>query len=202
MSLIRKWWSAFIILAAVSVLFSFSIISAFNIDKENKDILEPFYGVSSKLTAELERIAFADDEVQAMVKNREYVLHVSGETIEVKDYNLAVGVYIKSNTTPAEFRTWIKNGRQDSSIIDKYVGALSIGYNNEYFITIDKTANSVESIDMIKNTGDTIPEVTGEDMQAALDIASNDSTVQSILKDKSYRLIPNGQIGAWLVTPY
>jgi len=159
--------------------------------------LEPFYGVSPELTARLEQICLADPRVQELVKDRVYSFVVDGQTVEDKDYNLAVGVRLIKDITSQEFKEWMDIGRQDSSIIREYVGVLNIGYNEKYHIVIDFEKGELSELTREEKSSPGIPEVTAEEKQRAIKIALADTTVRQILEGKKYEVAPNGEIGVW-----
>ena len=156
----------------------------------------PFYGVSPELEAELEQIVLDDPAVQSIIQGEEYSFTVDGHTIESQGFNLAVGVRLKDATTPDEFREWINGGRQDSSLIEEYVGILNIGYNDKYYLTIDHEKGLVAEIQHEVGEG-IIPEITAEEKERAVEIALADVTVQQLLTGKEFEIAPDGKIGVW-----
>jgi hypothetical protein len=157
---------------------------------------ESFYGVGPELKAELEQIVLADPRVQELLQGKDYSFTVDGHTIESQDFNLAVGVRLKDETTPEEFREWVHGGRQDSSLIEEYVGVLNIGYNDKYYFTINREEGQLVEILYEEGQGG-IPEVTAEEKQRAVEIALADATVQQLLAGKEYEIAPDGKIGVW-----
>ena len=71
-------------------------------------------------------------------------LQVEKDLIQDKDYHLAVGARLKKDISSEEFNEWMKGGRKDISIVDEFVGALKIGYNNQYEMVINLETESVE----------------------------------------------------------
>ncbi|MGD9115760.1 MAG: hypothetical protein PVJ61_01055 [Dehalococcoidia bacterium] len=155
-----------------------------------------FYGVCPELEAELEQIVLADPKVQALLEGKDYSFTVDGHTVENQDFNLAVGVRLKDEMTPGEFSAWLDGGRQDSSLIEEYLGVLNIGYGDKYYLTIDREENLVA--EMTYEAGQAgIPEATPEDKERAVAIALADPTVQQLLAGKEYEIAPDDKIGVW-----
>jgi hypothetical protein len=157
---------------------------------------EGFYGVCPELEAELEQIVLADPAVQFLLEGKDYSFTVAGHTIEGQDYDLSVGVRLKESTTPDEFNAWMDGGRQDWSLIKEYVGILNIGYNDKYYLTIDREEGLVVEMQYEGGEG-RIPEVTAEEKQRAVEIALDDPTVRQLLAGKGYDIAPDGKIGVW-----
>jgi hypothetical protein len=160
------------------------------------EVLEPFYGVSPELTAELEQIVLANSEVQTLLRDTDHSFTVNGRPIEDQDFNLAVGVRLKEGVTPEEFREWVKKGRHDSSLIEEYVGVLDVGYNDKYYLTLSPEKGQVAEIQYDEGYRQ-IPEVTREEKQRAVEIALDDPTVQQLLAGRDYEIAPGGKIGVW-----
>jgi hypothetical protein len=163
---------------------------------EEGNYFESFYGVCPELEAELEQIVLTDPAVQLLLEGKDYSFTVDGHTIEGQDYNLAVGVRLKDGITPEEFNAWMDGGRQDSSLIKEYVGVLNIGYNDKYYLTIDRQEGLVAEMQYEGGHGG-IPEVTAEEKQRAIEIALDDFTVQQLLAGKNYEIAPDDKIGVW-----
>jgi hypothetical protein len=157
---------------------------------------EGFYGVCPELEAELEQIVLTDPEVQSLLEGKDYSFTVDGHNIEGQDYDLSVGVRLNDDVTPEEFNAWMDGGRQDWSLIKEYVGILNIGYNDKYYLTIDREEGLVVEMQYEGGEG-RIPEVTAEEKQRAVEIALDDSTVQQLLAGKKYEIAPDDSIGVW-----
>lgn len=191
----NRWWlfSGLIVLIAI---LAFSV-PAFASGTANDIIAaEPFYGVSGELTGKLEGIALANTEIQSLINGSIYVLSANGQSIIDNNYILSVGVRIKDDITEAQFSKWVNEGRQDSDLVTEYVGVLNIGYNDRYLISFDKEKEVVSEIVAQKGYR-TIPEVTQEEEQRALDIAFRDQTVSQLLTGKEFRIAPDNKIGVW-----
>jgi hypothetical protein len=160
------------------------------------EAVEGFYGVSAELTAELERICLADPRIEELIKDRQYSFVVDGHTIENKDYNLALGVRLKDDTTSEQLQKWLEDGRQDSDIIREYVGVLNIGYSARYDIAIDIEKEAVIELIKEERANPGIPELTPAEKQRAVEIALADATLRQILAGKEYDIAPEG-IGVW-----
>jgi hypothetical protein len=158
---------------------------------------DPFYGVGAKLEERLERIALADSGIQTLIEGRDYSFTADGHIIEDKDYNLSVGVRLKDDINKEDFQEWMNGGRQDSNIIEEYVGILNIGYNEKYYITFDMDKEIISHLESAGGSIANIPEVTAEEEQRAVEIALADVTLQQILEGKEYQLAPDGKIGVW-----
>ena len=160
---------------------------------------KPFYGVGAELEEKLSGIAMSDTKIQALLKGRDHSFTVNGHTVTDLDYILSVGVRLRDDITADEFKTWMESGREDCDLIDEYNGVLNIGYNETYHLTFDMVNETVIELAKEEKTGSSIPVVTAEDKQRAVEIALADPTLSQILEGKEYQIAPEGRIGVWHV---
>lgn len=149
-----------------------------------------FYSVDEETEAELIRIALNNPTIQEIVKDLEFRLHFGEQAVVKKHYQLTVGAILKKGVG-------LPLGGISPDDIEKFVGFLHIGYGGQYFLTFDQIPSVLTKIVFVRPSSSTIPELTGEDMQAALDIAWADPLLQKLLEGKIYEVAPNNEIGVW-----
>ena len=190
----RSFWLVPVIIILLSLTTVGSIALGSGANEDNA--FEPFYGVSRELTAKLEQIVLADSRVQELTRDRQHILIVNGHYIKVQDFDIAVGVHLKEEVTPNEFKEWVKSGRNDSSLIEEYVGVINIGYNDRYHILINRERQEITELIQEKGYRN-IPELTMAEKETSISMALNDSRLIGLLTGKDYKIAPDGRIGVW-----
>ena len=146
--------------------------------------------VDEETEVKLIRIALDNPTIQEIVKALEFQLHFGEQTIVKKHYELTVGVILKEGTD-------LPLGEIPPDDIEKFAGFLHVGYGGQYFLTFDRIPSVLTKIVFISPPSSTIPELTSENMQAALNIAWADPSLQKLLEGKVYEVAPDNKIGVW-----
>lgn len=190
-----------VVSVAILVMATLIVVPAVAGTSQGDPVLKPFFAVSEELESELEQIVMADTEIQDLVKDVGYRFEVDNHVVMDKGYNLAVGAWLKKDVDSKQLKDWIDGGSQDETLIDKFAGCLTLGYNEAYTMSIDKAKGCVENLSVMNIRAAEIPELSRQERDVALEIAFSDSNLTELLKGKEYEIAPNGRIGVWHSAP-
>lgn len=149
-------------------------------------------------------IVLSDSRIQELIKDRSYDFIVNNHQIQGQDWHLATGVVLKEGLTTEQRQKFTQQslaGQTDHTVIDKYLGILTLGdiavifmpgYNDIYDIIIDWNNAKVKSITLEPRSDIQMPQLTLSERKQAITLALSDAKLQEILKDKSYRVAPTG----------
>lgn len=206
MDIVSKYRSKIAVIGVVAIailaMTAVIVVPAVAGTSHDSHVMKPFFAVSEELESELEQIVMADTEIQDLVRDREYRFEVDDEHVVMdKGYNLAVGAWLKKDVNSKQLKDWIDGGSQDETLIDKFAGCLTLGYNEMYTMSISRAKGRVENLTMMNNRTVEIPELSRQEKDTALQIAFSDPDLTELLKGKKYEIAPNGRIGVWHTSP-